>query len=360
LQEEYLTAKRLQKAGVAKLVQAVLQRMHLAGMTEDQIQFVDARGTVQTRLPIYAPVAGVVAELKIREGMTVMTGAPMFTIHSLRSIWVNAEVPEAVSAQLRAGDAVEARTPALPGVVFRGEVNDLLPEINQATRTRTARIEIANPQGKLVPGMFASVRFAAAARKAVLSVPVDAVIDTGKRSVVMVAEGEGKFVPVDVETGFEASGRIEIRKGLKVGQKVVVSGQFLIDSEASLRGTTRRMSDPTVAKHEHTAGPNTGATHRGEGKVEHIDTKEIVLSHGPIPTLQSGAMTMGLRPPSGGMPANVKAGDSVVFDIRQTSDGMFELTWIAPAPGRPASPAAAPVPEAHQHNHAVHQHPPAR
>jgi Cu(I)/Ag(I) efflux system membrane fusion protein len=120
------------------------------------------------------------------------------------------------------------------------------------------------------------------------------------------------------------------------------------------------MSEPTVAKDQNGAGPNTGRTHRGEGKVEHIDTKEVVLSHGPIPTLQSGAMTMGLRPPPGGMPANVKAGDSVVFDIRQTSDGMFELTRISPAPGRPASRAAAPVPEAHQHNHAVHQHPPAR
>src|SRR6185436_13781337 len=133
--------------------------------------------------------------------------------------------------------------PALPGTTFKGRVNAILPEVNPATRTLRARVELANPQGGLVPGMFVTVALAPAARKEALLVPTEAVIRTGSRSVVIVADGEGKFVPVDVEIGTESEGMSEIRNGLEAGQKVVLSGQFLIDSEASLRGTATRMGD---------------------------------------------------------------------------------------------------------------------
>jgi Cu(I)/Ag(I) efflux system membrane fusion protein len=179
--------------------------------------------------------------------MTVMAGAPLFRINGLSTVWVNAEVPEAAAAQLRAGTPVEARTPAVPGTVFTGKVSAILPEVNPATRTIKARIEIANPNGQLVPGMFATVAFAPAARKDVLLVPSEAVIETGKRSVVVVAQGDGKFAPVDVEVGLDSHGQTEIRKGLQAGQKVVVSGQFLVDSEANLKASTTRMSDLPAA-----------------------------------------------------------------------------------------------------------------
>jgi Cu(I)/Ag(I) efflux system membrane fusion protein len=143
----------------------------------------------------------------------------------------------------------------------------------------------------------------------------------------MVAQGEGKFMPVDVEVGIEANGQTEIRKGLKAGQKVVVSGQFLIDSEASLKGTTTRMGEMPASGSSKAAGP----THRGEGKVESIGKDEITLSHGPMPSLQWGPMTMGFKPPASGVPANIKVGDSVAFEIRHANDGMFEITSIAPA-----------------------------
>ncbi|MGH9203289.1 MAG: copper-binding protein, partial [Vicinamibacterales bacterium] len=140
------------------------------------------------------------------------------------------------------------------------------------------------------------------------------------------AQGDGKFAPVDVDVGIEADGRSEIRKGLDAGQKVVVSGQFLIDSEASLKGTAMRMSDMPAAETE----PAGGATHRGEGKVARIGKDEITLSHGPIPSLQWGPMTMGFRLPASGLPENVAVGDSVTFEFRQTADGMFEITTLSP------------------------------
>jgi membrane fusion protein, copper/silver efflux system len=246
-QEEYLSAKRIgaqsDSKSLAGLADAARQRMRLAGMSDAQIAAVEAGGKVQARFIITAPIAGVIGELTAREGMTVMAGAPLFRINGLSTVWVNAELPEVSAAQIRPGNPVEARTPAVSGAVFKGKVSAILPEVNPATRTIKARIEIANPSGQLVPGMFATVSFAPAPRKDVLLVPSEAVIQTGKRSVVVVAQGDGKFAPVDVEVGVDSNGQTEIRKGLQAGQKVVISGQFLVDSEANLKASTARMGD---------------------------------------------------------------------------------------------------------------------
>ncbi|KAF3995979.1 efflux RND transporter periplasmic adaptor subunit [Glaciimonas immobilis] len=333
-QEEYLSVKRMQGNGLDGLLEGARQRMRLVGMTDDQIHLVETRGKVQARLTITAPIGGVLSELAVREGMTVMTGAPMFKINGLGTIWVNADIPESMSAQVRPGNAVEARTPALQGVIFKGKVSAILPDVNPATRTLKARIELPNPSGQLVPGMFATLNFSPAARKNLMLIPTEAVIQTGTRSVVMVAQGDGKFLPVEVEIGSETNGQSEIRKGLEVGQKVVVSGQFLIDSEASLTGTETRMSSmnaatpdkPTAVEPGKVAGP----THRGEGRVESINKEEITISHGPIPTLQWGAMTMGFKLPAGGLPHNIVVGDSVIFDIHPIKDGAFEIGTISP------------------------------
>ena len=246
-QEEYLSAKRIgaqpDTKGFADLAAAAAQRMRLAGMSDEQIRTVEVSGKVQPRLTITAPIGGVLGEIAAREGMTVMAGAPLFRINGLSTIWVNAELPEAQAALVRPGNPVRARAPALPGMTFPGKVSAILPEVNPATRTIKARVELANPGGRLVPGMFATIDFAPAAHANVLLVPSEAVIQTGRRTVVMVAQGEGKFAPVDVAIGLESNGETEIRAGLAAGQKVVTSGQFLVDSEASLRGTMARIGD---------------------------------------------------------------------------------------------------------------------
>ena len=177
-----------------------------------------------------------------------MAGAPLFRLNGLSTVWVNAELPEILAAQVRPGNPVEARTPALPGAVFHGKVSAIVPEVNAATRTIKARIELANPAGQLVPGMFATVNFTPQARKEVLLVPSEAVIQTGKRSVVVTAIGDGRFASVEVELGLDSNGQTEIRKGLQAGQKVVVSGQFLVDSEANLKATIGRMNAIPASK----------------------------------------------------------------------------------------------------------------
>jgi Cu(I)/Ag(I) efflux system membrane fusion protein len=192
-------------------------------------------------MTVTAPIGGVVTELNAREGMTVTTGAPLFGINGLHTVWVNAELPENAAALVRPGTPAQARSPALPGKTFTGKVGSVLPEISADTRTIQARIELANPSGELVPGMFATVSLRPAASKEVLLVPSEAVIRTGKRSIVIVEQGDGQFTPVEVEPGAQADGQAEVRKGLQAGQKVVASGQFLIDSEASLKGMEARM-----------------------------------------------------------------------------------------------------------------------
>lgn len=334
-QEEYLTAKRLQGNGMDGLLDGARQRMRLAGMNDDQIHLVEVSGKVHSRVTITAPADGVIADLAAREGMTVASGAPMFRINGLSTVWVNAEVPEDAVAQLRPGTAVTAHSSALPGSLFHGKISALLPEIDPTTRTQKARIELSNPHGELAPGMFARISFASTERHDVLQVPSEAVIQTGNRSVVMVAQGEGKFTPVNVETGAESNGQTEICKGLEAGQKVVVSGQFLIDSEASLTGTTTRMRD--TAKPESDKAGN--ATHHGTGKVEHIGSEDITISHGPIAALNWGAMTMNFKLPTGGLPRNVAVGDTVAFGIRQLQDGGFQVIAISSSAEAPTGAA---------------------
>ncbi|MGJ7914785.1 efflux RND transporter periplasmic adaptor subunit [Massilia sp. LXY-6] len=334
-QEEYLSVKRMkQELGAAGLLDAARQRMRLAGMSEDQIRLVETSGRTHPRLTVTAPIDGFVTELGAREGMTVANGAQLFRINGLHTVWVNAELAENVAAQVRPGTAVQASTPALPGTVFTGKVGALLPEINAETRTIKARIELANPSGALVPGMFATVSLRPASSSEVLLVPSEAVIQTGKRSLVIVEQGDGQFKPVEVEPGAEGNGQTEIRRGLEAGQKVVASGQFLLDSEASLKGLEARMSGAAQAAASGPA-PSTAAvqTHHGVGKVEAITKGEVTISHGPIPSLRWPPMTMGFKPPPAGLPDTVRVGSSVSFDIRPTEDGSYEIVRIVPDAG---------------------------
>ncbi|MFI4940932.1 MAG: efflux RND transporter periplasmic adaptor subunit, partial [Burkholderiales bacterium] len=181
VQEEYLTVKRMQGGGMDLLLDGARQRMRLAGMGEEQIRQIEASGKVHPRITITAPVSGVVAELSVREGMTVLVGAPLFRINGLSSVWINAEIPETFAAKMRPGNAVKVRSPALPGVALKGKIDAILPEVNVATRTLKARIELPNPSGQLVPGMFVSVELTPPGAKEVMLVPTEAVILTGTR-----------------------------------------------------------------------------------------------------------------------------------------------------------------------------------
>ena len=241
-QEEFLALRRMPGSGLAVLVDGARQRMRQAGIDEALIARLESSGRAEPRVTLVAPMAGVLTELGVREGMTVMAGASLFRINGTATVWAHAEVPESQVALLRPGASVQASSPALPGSRFSGRLQALLPEINASSRTQRARLELNNPEGRLVPGMLVQMQFSDTRAGQMLLVPTEAIIQTGRRSVVLLAEEQGRFRPVEVEIGLEVAGQTEVRRGLRVGQRVVVSAQFLIDSEASLKGVEARLN----------------------------------------------------------------------------------------------------------------------
>src|SRR5262245_21073178 len=285
-QEEYLLLRKHESAELKALAQAARQRLVLLGMSEAEIASVERDGKTRTRFTLSAPISGVIAELGVREGMTVMSGATLFRIVDLSTVWVNAEVPETQAALMQPGAKVEARVAAYPGSAFEGRVGAILPEVNAATRTLRARIELANPGARLKPGMFATLAFSGEPAAQSVLVPSEAVIRTGERSVAILEAGKGSFRAVAVEIGRESGGQAEIRSGLKPGDKVVLSGQFLIDSEASLSATVARLEG---------GAPSAEEMHKGRGIVTAIDPAQgkVELDHEPIPSMKWPNMKMG-------------------------------------------------------------------
>lgn len=343
-QEEFLSVRRMQGADMSALIDGARQRMRQVGMSEAQIRLVESTGRPQPRITVAAPIGGVVVELAVREGMTVAPGATLFRINGLSTVWANAEVPESQAALLRPGAKVQATSPAVPGTTFEGKVQAILPDVNPTTRTLKARLELANPGARLVPGMFVQMRFAESQAGRSLQVPTEAVIQTGRRTVVMLAEDNGRFRPVEVEIGIESGGQTEIKRGLQAGQRVVVSSQFLIDSEASLRGVEARLNArpggeaPAPAPSAQPAA--TTPRHVGEGKVESITKDAMTFAHGPIPTMKWGAMTMEFKLPPTGVPVGIKVGDRARFEFYIDTDDLPQLTQVTPV--APASTAVVP------------------
>jgi membrane fusion protein, copper/silver efflux system len=246
-QQELLIAR---KSEDLLLIEATRRRLALFGLSASQIARIERTGEVERRVDYYAPFDGYVMELGIRQGAAVQPGTTLFQLADLRTVWITAEVPERQAAWLKPGDSAEVDVPAFPGERFGAQVNYLYPELTQITRTLKVRVVVKNPSEHLRPGMFATVHFHGITQEHVLTVPSEAVIKTGTRSVIIVADDGTHFHPMPVRVGTEQGGRSEIIEGLTIGQSVVASGQFLIDSEANLRGAFDNLEGSGESKHE--------------------------------------------------------------------------------------------------------------
>lgn len=328
-QEEYLALARLTGSGTDSLRDAARQRMQQVGMTPAQIELVVRSGEVQPRFTLTAPIAGIVSELMVREGATVMPGMTIMRLQGTRTVWAEGAVPESQAGLLLPGARVRTTSPGAPGQTFEGRVQALLPEVDAVTRTIRARVELANPQGRLVPGMLVSMRLDRPRAAVTLLVPSDAVVRTGRRSVVMVAEDAGRFRPVEVTAGLEVGGQTEISAGLQLGQRVVLSGQFLIDSEASLRGLEARLNQepkPKAAQQRYTT----------DAVINALSDDTVTLTHPPIPALRWPQMQMNFTlPPRAQQPQDLKAGDRLQIEF-EMQDGevprITSLQRVAPEP----------------------------
>ncbi|TGX55791.1 efflux RND transporter periplasmic adaptor subunit [Sphingomonas gei] len=231
-QTEFLSVKRL---GRPDLTAAARQRLKLMGMSDGLIAGVERSGRPNGVVTITTPISGVIQTLDARQGVTLATGQTLAQVSGLGTVWLNAAVPEARAGDVRIGQNASATLTSFPGESFAGRVIAILPTAQADSRTLTVRIELANRGGRLRPGMFANVSLGGDARPALL-VPSEAVIRTGTRTLVMLAAADGRYHPAEVRAGRDAGGQTEILAGLAVGEKVVASGQFLLDSEASLTG----------------------------------------------------------------------------------------------------------------------------
>ncbi|MGE5301434.1 MAG: efflux RND transporter periplasmic adaptor subunit [Acidobacteriota bacterium] len=288
-QQEYLQALRYAEqtagssfkdiaSGGGSLVDATKRRLLLMDIAPGQIQALEKRGEVQKTMVLDSPVSGVVIDKKVLAGMKVGPGMELYTIADLSRVWIIGSIYEYELPFVRNGQEAEITLPYEPGMTYKGRISFIYPYLSAATRTVQVRIEFKNPGLKLKPDMYVNVVLKSREAGDVLQVPSDAVIRTGTRDIVITALGEGKFLPKEVTVGPEGQGMVEIKSGLKEGDTVVVSGQFLIDSESNLRAAVAKMTEPPAQRGVPAGQPQPGAAEKGAKSEETPPAMQLQLS----------------------------------------------------------------------------------
>jgi membrane fusion protein, copper/silver efflux system len=242
-QSEYLQTLRLSNRA---LVAAAGDRLTALGMSEGQVGQVRSSGEIMQLISVYAPQSGVVMSLNVREGMFVQPSNTIMSLADLAEIWVLADVFETEVDWLAPGQKSSMTLPAFPGEKWEGEIGYVYPTVDLPTRTVRVRLRFSNHDGRLKPNMYANVVLNATPLSDVLAIPQSALIRSSTGDRVVLALGEGRFRPASVVAGIETDGRVQIVAGLEAGERVVTSGQFLIDSEASLDAGLLRLTTPDM------------------------------------------------------------------------------------------------------------------
>jgi len=239
-QLDYLVA--IQQTGPRRALKA-RNRLRLLGVTEATINAIEKSGKSQNLIPVHAPSTGIITMLAAREGMYLKPEMEFLTIADLSKVWVWVDIFEHQISWMQEGLTTEISVPAFPGKSWQGKVDYIYPELDPVSRTLRARLVFDNPEQLLKANMFAEVTIYGGPKRDILVAPTEAIIETGERTAVVKALGNGRFQPVDVVLGIQRNGKSEILSGLKAGDEIVVSGQFLLDSESSLQASFMRMSE---------------------------------------------------------------------------------------------------------------------
>lgn len=329
-QEEYLAA--LKSSNVA-LHQASRERLAALGVTEGDIRRLDKERTVEQRTRIYAQTDGVVAHLGVREGIYITPATAVLSIANLGEVWVLAEVFERQSAWVKSGQRAEVELDYLPGQRWQGTVDYVYPEIDQKTRTLKVRVRFDNKADVLRPNMFARVTIFGTETPAVVHIPKDALIPGGQVSRVVVALIDGSFRAQPVEIGIESGDRMEIRSGLSASDRVVTSGQFLIDSESNIDTALARMGEGRVDDAPLAATMTAPVSATVAAIVIDIDsiTRRVTLQHEAVPEWSWPAMTMGFDLAETSVFGAIEAGQSVDVTIEKHGDDQYRVVDMKPA-----------------------------
>ena len=247
---EYAALSQARSPDAQALRGAARERLAVLGLEANDLRSIGRNGAVT----LHAPQDGVVTQIEVREGQRVNAGQTLMMLNGLSKVWIEAALPQALAGAVHPGTPVTVNTHALPGRLFASTVQAMLPDVDSNTRTQRARIVLDNPDGALNPGMFVQIALKPALGEATPVVPDEALIATGEQARVIVADDNNHFHPVVVHTGRSAGGYTQILAGLQAGQRIVVSGQFLIDSEASLSGALERLRDPNASSTDQHSG----------------------------------------------------------------------------------------------------------
>jgi Cu(I)/Ag(I) efflux system membrane fusion protein len=319
-QEEFVQAL---KGNNKALTSASRDRLSALGFSVEQISRLERKRKVEQRVGFFAPQDGVVSTLPVREGMYVKPSTRVMSLADLSTVWLLAEVFERQSAWVQVGQEAEVNLSYLPAMTWQGKVEYIYPSLDPKTRTLKVRLRFDNPQGALKPNMYANVRIygGATAGDAVV-IPVEAAIRTGRGSRVIVALGDGRFEARPVSLGIESGDWIEVVDGIEEGVEIVVSGQFLIDSEASARSSMMRMSAPAQAM-----PASRQVTGSGILIEKKPDQGMLNIEHDAIEQLGWPAMTMDFELDHGVDVSGVKKGDRVMFTMEER-DQSYRITSI--------------------------------
>lgn len=305
---EYLS---LRKGADTALVESARARLGMLGVPGEAVNEAERSGSAPATFIVRAPISGALVALDARQGMSIAAGAPIASISGLSPVWLIVAVPQGSLGDIANGASATAMFPAFPGERFSGKIEAILPSANLANRTVEVRIALPNPDGRLRPGMTGAVDITSDEARQALLVPSGAVIRTGQRTVVIAARPDGGFEPRDVSLGGAVGERQEIIAGLTEGERVVASGQFLIDSEANLSGVLERLR----------GGSGTAASdaYESTGKITAVDANGVTIAHAPVAALNWPEMTMAFG--WGGQPRDFKVGDEVAFSFRKGGAG---------------------------------------
>ncbi|MEW6513821.1 MAG: efflux RND transporter periplasmic adaptor subunit [Pseudomonadota bacterium] len=305
------------QASIRQVAEAALARLRNWDISAEQIERLKAGGEATRTLTYRSPVAGVILEKKALQGQRFKPGEALYQIADVGSVWVLADVFERDLAAVRVGQTAEIGIDAFPDKTYTGKVSYLYPTLNPQTRTVPVRIELPNPRGELRPAMYANVHLKVGAGRTAVVIPISAVIDSGTSQRVIVQKEEGRFEPRDVKLGLRGDDYVEVKEGVKEGELVVVTANFLIDSESNLKAALGGMKEkPSVS-------------HQAVGTLDSIEANgSVMVTHEPVASLNWPKMTMEFVPANGGLIDQLKPGAPIAFEFVERKPGEWVITKI--------------------------------
>ena len=321
--EEYVQAV---KSNSQRLISASEKKLRSLGVSSKQIQALKKTRKVPQTIGIYAPQDGIVSMLMVRDGMYVKPTNRVMTLADLSSVWVLAEIFESQSEWVKLEQAADVNLSYIPGRTWEGKVDYVYPSLDAKNRTLKVRLRFDNPDELLKPNMYTSVSIYGGAKENVLSVPREALIRTGKNQRLIIAKGNGRFEQREVVAGMESGDWVEIKSGIKSGEKIVTSSQFLIDSEASMKASLSRMT--SSSKNEQDMKKDTekvttmSVVGAGTGTVISVMVEQGMLSieHAPIESLGWPEMKMDFSTMKNVSLKGLSVGDKINFELMKSAE----------------------------------------